>query len=139
MADVARTGRPEFLFPLRNVSASGATDPAWARRHALRRRRATTLGVVFGGEPDGDKQALMTRAVDDAPPPGRLLVLAIQHVLTMYAGAVTVPLVIAGALHLAADQTPYLVSSDLVACGVVTLIQCVGVGFIGVRLQFVVV
>jgi NCS2 family nucleobase:cation symporter-2 len=72
--------------------------------------------------------------VDDVLPPGRLLVLAIQHVLTMYAGAVTVPLVIASALHLTGDQTAYLVSSDLVACGIVTLIQCIGLGFIGVRL-----
>ncbi|WP_394761521.1 nucleobase:cation symporter-2 family protein [Phenylobacterium sp.] len=76
----------------------------------------------------------MTHPVDDVLPPGRLLVLALQHVLTMYAGAVTVPLVIAGALHLATDQTAYLVSSDLVACGIVTLIQCIGIGFIGVRL-----
>jgi xanthine permease len=76
----------------------------------------------------------MTHPVDDVLPPGRLLVLAIQHVLTMYAGAVTVPLVIASALHLAADQTAYLVSSDLVACGIVTLIQCIGLGFVGVRL-----
>jgi xanthine permease len=79
----------------------------------------------------------MTHPVDDVLPPGRLLVLAIQHVLTMYAGAVTVPLVIAGALHLSADQTAYLVSSDLVACGIVTLIQCVGLGFIGVRLPVI--
>ena len=70
----------------------------------------------------------MTHPVDEVLPPGRLLVLAIQHVLTMYAGAVTVPLVISSALHLGADQTAYLVSSDLVACGLVTLIQCIGLG-----------
>lgn len=79
----------------------------------------------------------MTHPVDEVLPPGRLLVLAIQHVLTMYAGAVTVPLVIASALGLPADQTAYLVSSDLVACGIVTLIQCIGVGFIGVRLPVI--
>jgi NCS2 family nucleobase:cation symporter-2 len=72
--------------------------------------------------------------VDAILPPLKLLVLAIQHVLTMYAGAVTVPLVIGAALHLATDQTAYLVSSDLLACGIVTIIQCMGVGFIGVRL-----
>jgi NCS2 family nucleobase:cation symporter-2 len=52
----------------------------------------------------------------------------------MYAGAVTVPLVVSSALHLAAAQTAYLISSDLVACGIVTLIQCIGIGMIGVRL-----
>jgi NCS2 family nucleobase:cation symporter-2 len=72
--------------------------------------------------------------VDERLPAPRLLLLAVQHVLTMYAGAVTVPLVIGSALHLAAAQTAYLVSSDLLACGIVTIIQCVGLGFVGVRL-----
>ena len=76
----------------------------------------------------------MTAPVDELLPPQRLVVLALQHVLTMYAGAVTVPLVVSSALHLAADQTAYLVSSDLVACGLVTLVQCIGLGAIGVRL-----
>ncbi len=76
----------------------------------------------------------MNHPVDEVLPPMRLLVLAIQHVLTMYAGAVTVPLVISSALHLGADQTAYLVSSDLVACGLVTLVQCIGLGPVGVRL-----
>jgi uric acid transporter len=76
-------------------------------------------------------------AVDQAPPPLRLLILALQHVLTMYAGAVTVPLVVSSALHLPADQTAYLISSDLVACGLVTLIQCIGIGFVGVRLPVI--
>jgi NCS2 family nucleobase:cation symporter-2 len=72
--------------------------------------------------------------VDQAPAPAKLVVLAIQHVLAMYAGAVTVPLVLASALRLGPDQTAYLVSSDLVACGIVTLIQCLGLGPVGVRL-----
>ncbi len=75
-----------------------------------------------------------THPVDARLPPIRLLLLAVQHVLTMYAGAVTVPLVVGSALHLPTAQTAYLVSSDLLACGIVTIIQCVGVGFIGVRL-----
>jgi xanthine permease len=73
-------------------------------------------------------------AIDEPLSPLRLLILGLQHVLTMYAGAVTVPLVIGGALHLTTDQTAYLVSSDLLACGIVTLVQCLGIGFIGVRL-----
>ena len=72
--------------------------------------------------------------VDQVLAPPKLLVLAIQHVLAMYAGAVTVPLVLASALRLGPDQTAYLVSSDLVACGLVTLIQCIGFGPVGVRL-----
>jgi NCS2 family nucleobase:cation symporter-2 len=37
--------------------------------------------------------------VDARPAAGRLVLLAFQHVLTMYAGAVTVPLVLGAALH----------------------------------------
>ena len=74
------------------------------------------------------------RPVDQAPAPPKLLILAIQHLLAMYAGAVTVPLVLASALHLGPDDTAYLVSSDLVACGLVTLLQCLGIGPVGVRL-----
>jgi NCS2 family nucleobase:cation symporter-2 len=73
-------------------------------------------------------------ALEAAPPPLRLLLLACQHVLSLYAGAVTVPLVVGAALHLAPAQTAYLVSSDLLACGLVTLVQCLGLGAIGVRL-----
>ena len=88
----------------------------------------------------------MTNETDAAPvphpvdailPPGKLAVLAIQHVLTMYAGAVTVPIIISSALHLAADQTAYLISSDLLACGLITLIQCFGLFGVGVRLPIV--
>jgi NCS2 family nucleobase:cation symporter-2 len=76
----------------------------------------------------------MSPLVDERLPPLRLMILALQHVLTMYAGAVTVPLVVSSALHLPSDQAAYLVSSDLVACGLVTLLQCIGFGKVGVRL-----
>ena len=36
----------------------------------------------------------MMVSTDERLPPLRLLVLAVQHVLTMYAGAVTVPLMV---------------------------------------------
>ena len=74
------------------------------------------------------------QGVDDVPPMSRVVVLAVQHVLAMYAGAITIPLLIGGALHLGAAQTAYLVSSDLIACGIVTIIQCLGLGPFGVRL-----
>ena len=75
--------------------------------------------------------------VDQIPASPKLLILAIQHLLAMYAGAVTVPLVLASALHLGPDDTAYLVSSDLIACGFVTLLQCIGFGPVGVRLPVI--
>lgn len=76
-------------------------------------------------------------AVDARPPLARLLLLAIQHVLSMYAGAITVPLVVAGALKLATADTAFLVSGSLLTSGVVTIVQCLGLGPFGVRLPVV--
>jgi NCS2 family nucleobase:cation symporter-2 len=93
--------------------------------------------IVGKSGPDVHNGAAMMAAVDpidERLPPVRLFVLAIQHLLTMYAGAVTVPLIIGAALHLSTVDTAYLVSSDLLACGLVTIIQCIGVGSVGVRL-----
>ncbi|PZQ60389.1 MAG: purine permease [Sphingomonas taxi] len=72
--------------------------------------------------------------VDALLPPRRLLPLSLQHVLVMYAGAVTVPLVVGRALNLAPAQLGLLISADLVACGIATLIQTIGMPRIGVRL-----
>ena len=68
------------------------------------------------------------------PAPARLLVLAVQHVLVMYAGAVAVPLILGGALHLPRDQVALLINADLFACGIATFIQAFGVGPVGIRL-----
>lgn len=64
----------------------------------------------------------------------KLLALGLQHVLVMYAGAVAVPLIIGNAMHLDKHQIAMLVSADLFCCGVVTIIQCLGVWKFGARL-----
>src|SRR6202007_786309 len=75
--------------------------------------------------------------VDSVPQAGALGALALQHVLTMYAGAITVPLLVASALHLSSEHAAYLVSADLFACGLVTLLQSVGAGAFGIRLPII--
>ncbi|MFO1207753.1 MAG: nucleobase:cation symporter-2 family protein [Amaricoccus sp.] len=72
--------------------------------------------------------------VDEILPPGQLAVLGLQHVLVMYAGAVAVPLIIGGALKLPKDQVALLINSDLLAAGIVTLIQSIGFWKFGIRL-----
>ena len=72
--------------------------------------------------------------VDQLPPPGRLLALGLQHVLVLYAGAVAVPLIIGHALGLDGPQIAQLVSADLFAAGLATLIQSFGLPGVGVRL-----
>lgn len=78
------------------------------------------------------KQA--TNSADEVLPWAKLLLLGIQHVLVMYAGAVAVPLIIGGALKLPKDQLAFLINADLFACGLVTLIQSIGIWRFGIRL-----
>jgi len=72
--------------------------------------------------------------VDEVLAPGRLLTYGLQHVLAMYAGAVAVPLIVGGAMHLPSRDLAYLINADLLVSGVATLIQCVGVWKFGIRL-----
>lgn len=73
-------------------------------------------------------------AVDEVLPFGKLFALGLQHVLVMYAGAVAVPLILGGAMKLPKEQIALLINADLFACGVVTLIQSIGVWKVGIRL-----
>jgi NCS2 family nucleobase:cation symporter-2 len=75
--------------------------------------------------------------VDAIPLPGPMLAVGLQHVLVMYAGAIAVPLIVGGAFRLPREQIAFLINADLFACGVATLIQCLGVWKFGIRLPVV--
>lgn len=76
-----------------------------------------------------------THPVDEILPFSRLATLGLQHVLVMYAGAIAVPLIIGKALELSSEQIALLISADLFVCGLVTLIQALGVTqWLGIRL-----
>lgn len=76
-----------------------------------------------------------THPVDERLPAGRLAALGLQHVLVMYAGAIAVPLIVGRALKLSPEQVALLISADLFCCGLVTLIQSLGVTrWFGIRL-----
>jgi xanthine permease len=72
--------------------------------------------------------------VDEQLPPLRLIPLALQHVLVMYAGAVAVPLIIGRALKLSPEEVAFLISADLFACGLATIIQSYGFPGVGIKL-----
>jgi uric acid transporter len=72
--------------------------------------------------------------VDQVLPIPRLLALGLQHVLVMYAGAVAVPLIVGRALKLPPEDVAFLISADLFACGLATLVQCLGFPGVGIRL-----
>ncbi|QHE53379.1 nucleobase:cation symporter-2 family protein [Pontibacillus sp. HMF3514] len=60
-----------------------------------------------------------------------------QHVLAMYAGAVVVPLIVGGQLGLSDQELTYLVSIDLLMCGIATILQVMSNRFFGIGLPVV--
>ena len=72
--------------------------------------------------------------VDQTLPAARLGALGLQHVLVMYAGAVAVPLIVGRALKMTPEQVSLLINADLLCCGLVTLIQALGIGPFGIRM-----
>lgn len=63
--------------------------------------------------------------------------LGIQHVLAMYAGAVIVPLIVGGALGMDSAHLTYLVSIDIIMCGIATILQLWQNRFFGIGLPIV--
>ncbi|MEU0495606.1 solute carrier family 23 protein [Mycobacterium sp. NPDC006124] len=72
--------------------------------------------------------------VDEVLPLPKLATYGFQHVVAFYAGAVLVPIIIAGAIDLPADQLVKLITADLFTCGIASIIQAVGFWKVGVRL-----
>lgn len=78
-----------------------------------------------------------THPVDEVPPVGRMVAFGLQHVLSMYAGIIAVPLVLASAIGLPQDQVVRIVNASFFMCGVATLIQTLGFPGFGARLPIV--
>lgn len=75
--------------------------------------------------------------VEDKPPFMLSLLLALQHLLAALGGIIAVPLVIGNVLQLSTSDTIVLVNAALLISGVVTIIQCLGVAGVGIRLPSV--
>ena len=69
--------------------------------------------------------------LDDRPPVRETLLVALQHVLAVFVGIVTPPLIVAGALKLSVADTAYLVSMSLFVSGAATMLQTNRIGPIG--------
>ncbi|MDL5040838.1 nucleobase:cation symporter-2 family protein [Heyndrickxia coagulans] len=68
------------------------------------------------------------------PEKTKMTVLAIQHVLAMYAGAVIVPIITGSSLGMNSRQLTYLVSIDIFMSGLATLLQIWKNRFFGIGL-----
>jgi len=63
--------------------------------------------------------------------------LGIQHVLAMFAGNITVPIIIASIFGQTTEQKIFLIQMALFVAGIATIIQTVGFGKIGARLPII--
>ena len=76
--------------------------------------------------------------INEKLPASKLVPLGLQHVLSMYAGALVVPIMIGKALGLNPQQLAYLIAADLFTCGLATLIQAFGIGnYAGIKMPVI--
>jgi xanthine permease XanP len=66
--------------------------------------------------------------------PFQIVLFGFQHVLSMFVGIVTPPLVVSSALGLKLEDSAFLVSMALLASGIGTLVQVHGIGPVGSRM-----
>ncbi|WP_338448551.1 nucleobase:cation symporter-2 family protein [Niallia oryzisoli] len=69
--------------------------------------------------------------------PSKIFSLGLQHVLAMYAGAILVPILVGGALGFSPQQQAFLISIDLLTCGIATLFQSVKNKYFGTGLPII--
>ncbi len=70
-----------------------------------------------------DQQRKILYGLEDRPPLGKAVMLAFQHVLTMFGSTVAVPLLLGPAMGMETDAVALLISSVMLCSGVATLIQ----------------
>ena len=92
------------------------------------------MSTTTGSSAAAGRVKRVKHPVDEVLPPQKLAVYGMQHVLAFYAGAVIVPILLAGAIGLTPDQLIHLINADLFTCGIASIIQSVGFWKVGVRL-----
>ncbi len=80
-----------------------------------------------------DNQAPAKHPVDEVLPIPQMALYGLQHVLSIYAGVVAVPLIVGNALGLDGRDITYLVSAGLFISALATILQTVGIWKIGAR------
>ncbi len=72
--------------------------------------------------------------IDDKPPIGIAIPLAIQNIMAAFSGIIAVPLVVGQAIGLSVDAMGLMVSATLFISGLATFIQSRGIGPVGSKL-----
>ena len=74
---------------------------------------------------------------DQSLPLNQAIPLGIQHVLAMFAGNITVPIIVAGVFGQSPEEKIFLIQMALFIAGVATLIQTIGFKDVGSRLPII--
>src|ERR1700733_2583736 len=85
-------------------------------------------------EIDPDYRPNIVYQLEDKIPARTAAFVGIQHVIAMFIGVVTMPLVVSHSLNFSLTDTAYLVSMGLFISGISTCIQTRGIGPVGSRL-----
>lgn len=91
--------------------------------------------------PPPDPKTNPTRTInqnpDAMPPLPKAIPLGLQHIIAMFAGNVTPPIIIAGVIGASPAEQIFLIQVALFVAGMSTLVQTIGIGPIGARLPIV--
>ena len=83
------------------------------------------------------KRVKSSGATNKKLPLNQSIPLGIQHVFAMFAGNITVPLIVAGVFGVTTGEKIFLIQMALFAAGVATIIQTIGYKDIGSRLPII--
>ncbi|HJE58718.1 MAG TPA: purine permease [Nocardiopsis listeri] len=82
--------------------------------------------------------AVSERPEDERPPLRLMITYGVQHILALYAGVITPPLIMAAAVGLDPVESGLIISAALLVSGLMTLIQTLGVWRFGMRMPLVI-
>lgn len=87
--------------------------------------------TVKSSHKEQSEKSAQVYQLNDEPPLGETIFLGLQHMLAMFVGIVTPPIIIAGAVGLGPQETGFFVSMALIISGITSYVQCRGFGPVG--------
>lgn len=95
------------------------------------------MTIMSNGKEPESKSLEVLYDVEDKPPLEETIPLGLQHVLVMFSGNVSIPLILATSIDAPAETRIFLVQAALLVAGLSTLVQAIGIGPVGARLPVV--
>ncbi len=86
---------------------------------------------------ENDVADVPDRSPDYMPPLTRAIPLGLQHIMAMFVGNITPPIIIAGVIGATPEERIFLIQVALFVAGICTLVQSIGIGRVGARLPIV--